>query len=653
MRSKVTLILVFLNAVLFVFIFRFERDWRTEQASLEARRRVLGAEAADIRTLAVDSDTPGASFRIERRGDGWFITKPFEWPANPNAVSRMLNELQFLEHETSFSARELAKNGQSLADYGLDHPKLTVTFTSGEALSPGATRPTTTVLRLGDTTRVGHRLYLLSPDGARIHVVNGSLAESLMLPLAQLRADTLFTIPVFEARALSLQTTGRIANLTTVGEAGLRVRLRKDAANRWRFETPVLALASKTATELAINGLDELRAKAFVSGAGSAALPSVAPNLTVTLEGNNRDETLYVGAETADHDYYAQLRGRSPVFTVALPEELLKQLRNAPEELRDRHVLDFDPQAVTAITLSTPNQPELALQRLEAPGDDGANWQIVRRGAVAPGAQTLPADRAAVERLLERLARLSAVRFQSDAPTDAALEDWGFNRPEREIALTLGGPYPSQTTLQIGRPTQRGGAGGESDDYAKVAGAPSVFAVSPDILAATPVSVLAWRDRLIHRLPPSAKVTSLVLTETEHPGTLYARTLKDGESWESALVKETPARRQAVLELVGQIRTLRAKNFVQEGLPDQVLVAGELRAWRYRLTAVATLPGGNAGPETETVTLGLTERLGGTEQLAGSKEFGVVFELPQPCVDALWTLTYGGRDPGPPPPKAP
>ncbi|NBQ58188.1 MAG: hypothetical protein EBU32_07355, partial [Opitutaceae bacterium] len=42
----------------------------------------------------------------------------------------------------------------------------------------------------------------------------------------------------------------------------------------------------------------------------------------------------------------------------------------------------------------------------------------------------------------------------------------------------------------------------------------------------------------------------------------------------------------------------------------------------------------------------LSERFGGTQQLAGSQEFNAVFELEQPVVDALWSLTYRA-DPGP------
>ena len=53
MRTKVTLVLLFLNVALFFFIFHFERNWRTEHVAMEVRRRVLGPETADIRTLTV------------------------------------------------------------------------------------------------------------------------------------------------------------------------------------------------------------------------------------------------------------------------------------------------------------------------------------------------------------------------------------------------------------------------------------------------------------------------------------------------------------------------------------------------------------------------------------------------------------------------
>jgi hypothetical protein len=617
MRSKVTLVLLFLNVALFFFIFYFERDWRIEHASIDARRRVLGPEAADITALEVTGTAPGAGFSIERKGDSWFLTKPIEWPANPDAVSRIINELQLLEHETSFSTKDLEKNGQKLSDYGLDQPKLTVSFTSGEAAGGK-----TTVLRIGDTTKVGNHLYLLSPDGERIHVVDRSLADSLSVALDDLRSDVVFSIPVFEARSLSIQAAA---------PSGVRVRLHREGS-RWSFETPVIARASTSITEIAINDLGALRVKSFVTqGAPAAAAP-----LRVTLEGNNRHETLFIeGPADGDGNYYAQLEGRPAVFTLSISKTLMETLRNAQDDLRDRHVLDFDAGSVTSIALSAPNQPELSLQSLESgAGGHGAGWQIIRRGGGAQGPQTSPADSAAVQRLLEQLETLTALEFQSDAPTAADLEDWGFNRPEREIELTLGGETPTQITLQIGLPTKR-----ENVAYARIAGSSSVYAVEPDILRETSASPLAWRERQLTTLPVSARITSLALSAAADGSVIFSKKLEGDGTWEAALAGESAARRAAVTTVLAQLRSLHAAGFVQDGFPEKIFAAGEVRPWKYRLDATVSLPDGAGGSQVNTMTLWFAERTGATEQLAGSKEFATVFSVEQPLLDALWVLT--------------
>ena len=504
MRTKVTLVLLFLNAALFFFIFRFEGDWRTERAALEVRRRVLGAEAADIRELSVSG--PGGSFALERRGDTWFLTEPLEWPANPHAVSRIITDLQFLEQSASFSVGDLEKNSQSLADYGLEQPRMSVTFTSGGPDTTG-TPPVTTTLRLGDITKVGDRLYLLSSDGKRVDVVGRELADALSLRVDQVRADSLLNIQVFEAHSLNLQIAG---------PGGVRVRIRRDG-DRWVFETPIVARASGEATERAINSLDALRVKSFIASNPSIPLPSAAPALRVTVEGDNRRETLLVGQPVdtparppADREYYAQLDERAALFTVVIPGPLMDELRNAQEALRDRHVLDFEADAVTAITLAEPNRPLLTLERdpvpdvtqsaagpggarVPAPPGGTAGWQIVLRGGAGQGPQTRPADRDAVLRLLSQLANLSAEGFQSDAPQAADIENWGFNRPEREISLTLQSPASglrpgggaSTVVLQIGlatRPDNRAyartlahgdSAGARSGDRSRLGTAPT------------------------------------------------------------------------------------------------------------------------------------------------------------------------------------
>lgn len=646
MRTKVTLALIFLNVALFFFIFKFERNWRTEAASLEARKRVLGPEAADIRTLEITTLARTGEFSLERKRDTWTLTKPLEWPANQHAARTIVNELQTLEHEASFTVADAAKNGQSLTDFGLDKPRMTVAFASGDpAIGGGAPRPAT-VLRIGLTTVDDKRLYVLSPDGDRVHVVRRSLLDSLSVQLAQLRADTLLSIRVYEARSLLVQA----------GAAGARIRLRRDG-NRWTFESPITARASKTAIELAISDLNALTAKSFPS-APTGPLPSAAPALRVAIEGNGRQETLLLGepvpaptggpaAAKTDPEYFAQLEGRNALFTVVVPAPLMAQLRNAQETLREKRILDFEPAAVTAITLGAPvlpNQPPLTLQRLEPTAGQTASaappWQIVRHtdGAQA-GPQTLPADRALVQRLLERLALLSAEKFKSDAPTSADLEEWGFNRPVRIVTLNAPGSA-APVVVRLGTDQSR-------NVYARV-GTPadagtSIYQVETEILDDLPIVPLAWRDRAVAEpLPATARIASLKLTDLESKQALFEASFDANGAPTPA-----PADPKAVQAVLAALRALRAREFVPGGFAEKVSAAGDERPWRFQLDAAIALPGAGGAEQRATLSLFLTERLGGSQQFAGVKELDTIFALEQPFVDALWSLAYGARDPGP------
>lgn len=676
MRTKVTLVLIFLNVALFFFIFKFEHNWRTEATSLEGRRRVLGAEAADIRSLEVTSTAPGGSYGLVRNRDTWMLTKPLDWPANPLAVRSIINELQFLEHETSFSTKDLGQNNNpTLADYGLDKPKLTIAFTSGDPATASGPLPPT-ILRIGDTTKVGNRLYVLSPDGQRIHVVNRTLVDSLSLPLDQLRADELLTIRVFEARSLFIQT---VSTNPGGASAGVRVRIRRDNA-RWNFEAPIVAPGSRTTIEQTINQLNGLRVKSF-DPRPPANLPSAAPDLRISIEGNGRSETLFLGspvaeatppraegtaaapdatAKKSDVEYYAQLENRGQLFTVVVPTGLIEALRGATTELRERRIVDFVPQNVTAITLAAPplSGPPITLQRLDPGANtaEGGVWQVVHRGE-GQDRQTTPADRGAVERFLARLGQLSARSFVSDSPSSAELENWGFNRPEREVTLTLANaPAPATpgaaatqaatTTLVLQLGTDAG-----RRVFARVGTAAnpgsSIFGLDAAALEDFPLEPAVWRDRALPPVPASARISSLKLTDLAS-GKVVIDTPLDAGGLPTAAVPD-PA---AVQKLAAQLRSPRAKNFRPGPFTEKFMAGAEERAWRYQLDLTITPAATPNGEAPRTRTLYFADRTGGAEQLAGSREFDSLFEVEQALLDAFWAVVYGPRDPGPPPAPA-
>ena len=651
MRTKVTLFLLFLNVALCFFIFTFVRRGGAGGIYDASRRRVLGPEAASIQSIEIAGGRLSQPVRMEKRAEGWMIVSPIEWPANLNAVDGMLNELQLMEHQTSFPVRELAKSNRSLADYGLDRPRMILSFMPGQTsgLAAGAPRKGF-VLRVGDTTEVGNRLYLLSPDGERIHVVDRHFIEIFGLTLQQLESDAIFNIPLFELRSFNVQTAA---------PANLRIRLRREGP-RWLFEAPILTRADRTQVELAVNGLYKLRTLSLLEPAAAPADQTglANPTFRLTFEGNGRRETLLLGnpagaapaagqapAEPST-SYFAKMEDRAPVFTVLMPNKLFETLRNAQAELRDKHLLSFDSRALRSITISAPNRPELTLQRLETGQQplDTDPWQIVTRVAnQAP--QTLPADLPLVQRLVQQLGLLQAVRFLRDAPQAIDVENWGFNRPEREISLNFvaGGSLSggslgaaansSSVTLQIGVASER-----DNQAYARRIDEPFVYIVDPEILRETPVAVSYYRDRLLKELPAGARITALALTDIASKTPIFSRQLAADETWEQALAAETEPRRAAVRAVLEQLRSLRAQSFVLDSFPPSVEVAGEPRAWKYALEATISLVGGS-GAQTDSIALSFTERTGGATQLAGSAKLNVVFVANQKLIDALFALT--------------
>lgn len=646
MRTKVTLILLLLNVVLLSVIIYARHKTLADVELARLGKRVLGREVVGVTSLEISSGET-SRVRLERANPNapWELKAPIDWPANDFAVKRITQELEFLETQSSFPVAGLAQNNQSLADYGLNPPRLSITISRPSTASGAA--PEITTLKVGDTSKVGNRLYVLSPDGKTIHVVARGLADSLAVGLAELRSDALFTIPAFEVRFLGLQNAAPAP----------RVRIRRDGA-RWSFEAPIVARAGKAGSELVVGGLNRLRALAFLNDVAPADSGLDKPSLRLTLEGNNRRETLLVGkpypvdpAFKADPDnpaalFYASVEGRPQVFVTSIPSGrngLLDTLRNPQEKLRDTRVLDFDPAAVSSVSLSAPGQPEpLVIRRAEAGG-----WRIERAPAAA-----LPADTKLVDTLLQRLSLLTAVPhvggaspFLRDAPSEAEVENYGFNLPQREITLQLAAPAgsapPPKITLQLGVDSANGGA-----VQARELGKSFIYAVAPDTLADFPVAASFYRDRVLRTLPEGTRVSSVVLkandASADQPPLLSVK-LAPGQSLDDALKSETDARRDAIKALVAGLATLRTKQFVSDTYADTTIVDGRPAPWKYTLETVFS----RDGAEDIVSYLQVAERSGGGTQLAGSREFNLVFALDQPVLDALWTLVYGPRDPGP------
>ncbi len=658
MRTKVTLVLLLLNVALFAWILHARNRWRIEAEDADRDRHPLRELALNLRGMTIASS--GSAVSLEQRGARtWNVTAPSDWLANETAVNAIIGLLQDLTAKVTLPVAGLAGSDQTLADYGLDKPEVTLTLLPAPT-EPSA-KPVPAVIKIGPPRKGGNR-YLLSPDGARIHVIDDATVIGLLKAFAGSPDPRIFTIAPFEARALGLENGSSAA-----------VRLRRNDES-WNIET-LGARADKAATQTALGQLAALRLlqrQPFVAKDAVPADSGLASGeaFRITIEGNNRHETLILGktiaepASGVDRTWrFAKLEGREPVFRVEFPDALAETLTRAQEKLRDRRILAFEPAALVSITIVTPGQPTLVLQRLDsapAPGNAPAaepSWQVVTRGTGAPAAdRTLQADGVRVRNLISNLWVLAADRFVKDVPSDAEKESYGLKRPAREITLvfnSIGKAPPAKTlTLSV--------ALGDGTTYATVAGQPFVYALPSDTLGRFPAVARAYRERLLRApLPETARITALTLAPVAGGEPIYSHDLGDKQTWPQVLATESSARRRAALErlLVGAkdspalLRSLRAQNFVSDSFASEVLVNGTRRPWAWKLTLTVALPGA-AAPAI--YPLFLADR-SGAEQQAGSPkdEADVVFTLEPALMDALWDLTYGDRDPGPPSPNLP
>lgn len=628
MRFKFTVFLLVLNVITFGLILSLNK--KTEQADTQTGglSEMIGHEVIEADRIELNGTALDGPRILEHDGSSWKMTAPMQWSANYFAINRMLNQLQFLEEEASFSIAEIEQTGQTLADYGLDEPWLQLTIShKDESIE----------LSVGADTKIGKNFYLLGPSKKDVFVVNSQVIDSLLIDLTDLRNREIFNIPVFEIDALSLQLRAPEA----VGNATFRVRVAR-TNNGWIFEAPLTAEADATQVANTINTLTAAKVVEFKEQETSDPILQGLENPTmhVTLHGNKRRQTLLIGNKvptTKDDEtptYFARIEDNPTVFTVAA--EPFDKLREAEEALRERSFMSFDPAALTSINLSE-GDLQIRLQKLET----GNSWQVIESNADTD-IQPRHADPEVIAKLIDDLKNLRASSFEVDSPAPTDLDRLGFNSPRRSVKLSFG---DEQTTLLLAHP--------ESENeklYASSDKAEYIYTVNRrSTLKTIPLNAAYYRKRTLETLPEAAKIKSIQLENLSTGQAIFSHTLEEEDViWLKALSDTPETEQQAILTLLDTIRKFTVKAYLIDEYEDAYPLDDETtHPWVYKLSAEILLPGDETDLS-DTRSYVFTERFSGTVQVGASELHNVIFEIPQITLDALYTLT----DDMQPPPEA-
>jgi hypothetical protein len=549
-------------------------------------------QLAEIKRIVLIGQNEADTRILERRSDQWEVVAPGLWPANYFAVKHILGQIAFIEEEIIFDVDDLSRSGQTLADYGLENPLLTLKLEStGQSWE----------FKIGQSTALGNRVYLLSPAENKIVVVDRSLLDSLICDVAELRSPEVFSLPAFEIHELSVHLSHPSA---------VKMRL-VETDNKWVFQAPVVAKADSRAVENALSSLLALSVERFVPTKGheSAFFGLDDPVARISIEGRDRRQTLLIGHSVSQTDrsteYFASIEGNPMVFTV--DSDFVDNMMLWQERLRDAHLVDVAPEKISSIEIIQSNI-SVRLQKLET-----EEWQVYGKDHVSSDLVQYSADKQIVHQLLLALSTIQAQNFVSDAPSQADLEKWGFNSPTRE--LTIKGGVSGTQELIIGDIDLATGLA-----YAKIGSSASVYQIPMVWLESVPVNLLYYRNHVLEDFPERAELISVevrtladdrVCLSWTHPVDSIA---VDNNDWSEFL-------RSAILNW--RVESYLDVPFSTEG------VSWNSKAtvpWFYRLEAKVSIPG-LAQPRTFQIYL--TSILEGAVQVGGSAQLGSVFMLSQ------------------------
>jgi len=604
MRIRLTLFLLIANFILLFAIWNLDRE---PVQSVESMRSLI-----DITRLEVEGKGLEKPRVLVLENNKWKIVSPIEWPANFFAVNRILNSLKFLDRESSFSASEIESHGQTLADFGLDDPVFTFKYGDGN---------TYYTIKIGKLAHVGDKVYMLDSHSNKIIVADKELAESLSVDIDRLRSQTIFDIVRYEISsvAIRLPQGGAKAQAKTSWK---RIGLIRDSDNKWRIESPIVARASDRAVDAFLSLLNAMVIKSFVNVSESeAGLDSSSWPASITIEGANKKQTLFIGREIPDvNQVYARFEDNPTIFT--LDAEPFRDLPDLQSKLRDRDIFKIDESSTVALDISKA-EDIIKIRKLTS-----GTWDLSGK-AGEKIVESLSADLTIVNELLTALKSTTARAFISDIHTED-LSEFGINKNSLRITTTSADNV--QNTITIGASYKQGAA---TLFYAKINSDSTIYGISGELNKLFTTNLIDYKSRMIFTLPEKAVVIGLDIISLSDSKTMFSLSNSEGNFSEFAEAMGK-RERQFFDTLQAMSKKFFAKNFIDVVANKEGFVLDSKKHdWRFKLIIRLSLPG-TGGNELSTREIYFGERLSGSLQYAMYED--IVFEFTQEFIDVLYGL---------------
>ena len=329
--------------------------------------------------------------------------------------------------------------------------------------------------------------------------------------------------------------------------------LRKDATGHWQLETPFPAAADRKKIEQLLDDFLNKRVKQTLEVPEVAQYGLETPAITLSLwtDQTSPAATFLLGEKGINFSVYVKEKTEAHIFLIE--SSALDDLTKSPADLRDRSVIQFDPENVSKIELTHIGTES---EQVICEKQDGT-WHLKHPIQAA-------ADVQEIEKLLSELRASQVSTFEADqaaAARPATLENYGLDSPRTQIKLTdaqntyalaLGSAVPSTQGIQ-------------AHIYVKALHQEAIYTVNADIYETLNKSAFDLRNKRVIDFQRTDTIRIEIRDDTET--TVCAK--NTNHTWTlQTPTGEVKADAKAVDDLLFGTDSLEAETFVDAPISD-------------------------------------------------------------------------------------
>jgi hypothetical protein len=523
MKTRTTLLLLAVAVAVALFIKFYEsKAPNTEEAKCQAGN-VVNFERDNLEGIVIQNGDD----RIELRklDQKWRLEAPFKDQADRGVVENLITDLDSWQKFESIPASEIAKDKNKLDEFGLSKGKLKLKLLGKDA-PPEIT--------FGNDAALQGKMYVRVGDGNDVFIA----AQSVRNDIAKKPED-------FRDKKLTDLVATQITRALLKTAAGEMEAVKKN--DHWEIVKPLHARGDDQKIVDLLAQVTTAQIQQFVAEDRGDLRPYglAEPRGSITLfAGDDKNgQTLQIGgpaAGTEEKDkeqIYVRFTARNAVYT--LPKKIEELLAVKPADLRDRHLVRFDPNILDRITIESASKGKTVLARK----DEG--WTIASRN-------DQPANPGEVTRMLDLIQAEQVTKFVEDVASD--LPKYGLDKPPLQVTLssfssentaeTTAGEHPF-ATIAFGKV--------EGDNvFARLGDEPFIVAVRRKLLDDISPDPLQWQELAIFRFKPEDVQKLTVTTDRE-----YALARNEKKEW-NPVKGSDPINSVNVQSLLNTLTVMRA-----------------------------------------------------------------------------------------------